>query len=163
MAYRLEQEERTRRAVRRIAGEVIDAAIRAAGTGATAGDEGEERVHEARTSLKRARALLRLIRPAIGDDVFRRENEALRGAGRSLGGVRDTAVLVRALDDLLERTGEEAVREPRIADVRTSLQYRRAAAAVRGPAFHDVRAALLRRRDSMVARGWDAAALRAQL
>jgi hypothetical protein len=38
-------------------------------------------VHETRKSLKRLRALLRLIRPAMGEQVFKAENSQLRDIG----------------------------------------------------------------------------------
>ncbi len=41
-------------------------------------------VHETRKSLKRLRALLRLIRPAIGESVFHHENAQVREIARIL-------------------------------------------------------------------------------
>jgi CHAD domain-containing protein len=60
-------------------------------------------IHDARKQLKKSRAALRLLRGAIGEIAYRRENAALRDAARPLGVARDSKVLVAALDDLVER------------------------------------------------------------
>ncbi|HEV7534156.1 MAG TPA: CHAD domain-containing protein [Acidimicrobiia bacterium] len=60
----------------------------------------DEAAHDARKRTKKLRALLRLVRRELGDEVFRRENAALRDAARRLSPVRDAWVLVEALDDL---------------------------------------------------------------
>ncbi len=57
-------------------------------------------VHETRKSLKRLRALLRLIRPAIGEDTFKQENAQLRQIGLSLSGARDRHVLLETVNKL---------------------------------------------------------------
>jgi CHAD domain-containing protein len=74
-------------------------------------------VHETRKSLKRLRALLRLIRPAMGEQAFKAENGQLRDIGLSLSGARDRHVLLETIDKLdraahLGRKGlAEAVRQ----------------------------------------------------
>lgn len=72
-------------------------------------------VHEARKSIKRLRALLRLVRPSIGEKTFKSENAFLRDIGLSLSGARDRFVLT----ETLKKLGAEAQIEPRslIADV----------------------------------------------
>lgn len=60
-------------------------------------------VHEARKDVKKARAALRLLRDAMGQTAFVRENTALREAARPLGAVRDSKVLQSTLDKLVER------------------------------------------------------------
>lgn len=62
-------------------------------------------VHGARKQLKRARATLRLLRAAIGDDVYRRENVVARDAARPLSRTRDDQVVSDALKGLTERFG----------------------------------------------------------
>jgi CHAD domain-containing protein len=57
-------------------------------------------IHGARKQLKRARATLRLLRPAIGDDLYRRENVAARDAARPLSMGRDEEILQDTLDKL---------------------------------------------------------------
>ncbi|MCV0369981.1 CHAD domain-containing protein [Filomicrobium sp.] len=50
-------------------------------------------VHEARKCLKRVRALLRLVRPALSDERYRRENARFRDIGRMLSASRDRQVM----------------------------------------------------------------------
>jgi len=67
------------------------------------GNRSDRHTHEIRRLLKRCRALLRLLRKSLGEDMYRRENHRLRDAGRPLAAVRDAAVLLRALDGLCPR------------------------------------------------------------
>ncbi len=63
----------------------------------------DEAVHEARKATKRLRALLRLVRPTLGEGVYRRENRLLREASRALAPLRDDRVMVTTLIDLRNR------------------------------------------------------------
>ncbi len=65
-------------------------------------------VHESRKSLKRLRALTRLLRPALGNEAYQRDNGALRDAARHLAGARDAEVMVLTLDELLRRDRKRA-------------------------------------------------------
>jgi CHAD domain-containing protein len=60
-------------------------------------------IHGARKQIKRARAIVRLLRDAIGTAAYRRTNVALRNAARPLSAARDAEVLIAALDGLTER------------------------------------------------------------
>jgi CHAD domain-containing protein len=62
-------------------------------------------IHEMRKASKRIRALLRMVRPVIGERVFKAENGALRDAARLVSGVRDGAVLVEAVGRMRGRYG----------------------------------------------------------
>ena len=53
---------------------------------------GEQDIHRVRTTTKRLRALLRLIRPAVDPAFFNRENRRLRTAAGLLSFARDTEV-----------------------------------------------------------------------
>jgi CHAD domain-containing protein len=70
------------------------------------GSSREEAVHEARKDMKKLRALLRLVRSELGDDVYRSENETFRDTARHLAGARDADVMLATLGDLEERFGE---------------------------------------------------------
>jgi len=98
MAYRLKLKEPLAKGVRRIAGEQLgNAAARLEG-----GSNPETSVHEARKSLKRTRALLRLIRPGLGETNFRKANARLRDIARGLSAARDHDVvrgLLKALEE----------------------------------------------------------------
>ncbi|WP_439181652.1 CHAD domain-containing protein [Carboxylicivirga taeanensis] len=54
-------------------------------------------VHEVRKALKRIRALLRLIRWDIGEELFLRENRKFRELGRQLSALRDYHVIITHL------------------------------------------------------------------
>lgn len=79
----------------------LDIALEALGDGD--GPPSKKAVHESRKALKRLRALLRLLRGRLGEDVYAREDRALRDAGRSLAGARDAEVMLATLDSLIER------------------------------------------------------------
>ncbi len=64
-------------------------------------------VHEARKDMKKLRATLKLVRPALGDSVYRRENRRFRDAGRALSDVRDAQTRAETLDALAERFADE--------------------------------------------------------
>jgi CHAD domain-containing protein len=124
-SYRLQPGEGAADGVRRIARAQIDLAHEQL-TGRGERDIGKA-VHEARKAFKRVRALLRLARDELGDEVYRRENTVFRDAGRTLSGVRDAAVLVETLDDVVERYGDElpdgafaGLRDALAADARTA-------------------------------------------
>jgi len=96
MAFRFKLGEPFDEGCRRISVEQIDRA-----QAILRGDGGEAvAVHETRKSLKRLRALLRLVRPAIGEETFKAENHELRDIGLSLSGARDRHVLGETLDKL---------------------------------------------------------------
>jgi CHAD domain-containing protein len=83
-------------------------------------------IHEARKSCKRLRGLLRLVRPGLGNKVFRRENAALRDAARRLSALRDADALLETYDRLDERFAAEIDRR-RMVPVRRALAARHAA------------------------------------
>jgi CHAD domain-containing protein len=85
-----------------------DILVRQFGTAAQELAGHEANIHGARKQLKRARATLRLLRSAIGDEPYRRANIAARDAARPLSKARDQEVLSQALDGLIERFGPVA-------------------------------------------------------
>ena len=101
MPYRLDLSADPSDALRAAAREQLDDAVRRLRD--DRGGDPAEAVHEARKDLKKARSLLRLARPGLPGDVYRRENGALRATGRSLSGARDADVLVETAADLGER------------------------------------------------------------
>jgi hypothetical protein len=118
--FELWPEERPAQGLSRIAMEQLDLAIESLegdGSGALA----ENAVHETRKSLKRLRALIRLLAGELGEEQAARENAALRDAGRRLAATRDAEVLVATLDDLLERNPAELADRPGVAVLRARL------------------------------------------
>lgn len=106
-AYKLKRKELLPEGVARIArGRIDDAIDELSGE---AGSSPQEAVHNARKDMKKLRALLRLVRGELGDDVYRRENECFRDAAAELSGVRDADVMLATLEGL---ELEEAVSGP---------------------------------------------------
>jgi CHAD domain-containing protein len=62
-----------------------------------------ELVHEARKTIKRMRALARLLRYELGEQELERVNSSLRAAGRRLAGARDAEVRLATLEHLRAR------------------------------------------------------------
>ena len=89
----------------------------------------ENAVHETRKSLKRLRALIRLLEGELGKQVAARENAVLRDAGQRLAGTRDAEVLVGTLDGLLQRHPGELAHRRGVAVLRARLVAERDAAS----------------------------------
>src|ERR1700730_8260962 len=80
---------------------VVDALIDSAADGlSNESRNGEQDIHQERTTIKRLRALLRLIRPAVDPAFFNREKLRLRTAARLLSFARDTEVALGTLKTL---------------------------------------------------------------
>lgn len=153
MAFAFAAGERVDVGARRLAREGADRVLLALEGGAAAngdeppGDErGDERaVHDARRTLKRLRALVRLLRGAIGD--ARREANALLGdAARGLSGARDAAVMLRTFEGVAGEGDRDAAR------VRASLRRARTLASRRAADRGAVTAKVRAFRDAV--EGW---------
>jgi len=110
-------------------------------------------VHGARKQLKRARATLRLIRPAIDDDRYRRENTVARDAARPLSKARDNEVMSEALGGLLERYGPAAA-GLQVGPLQQSLQNGRSSATRPIPAKQLTRIKAALRQSSKRVQAW---------
>jgi CHAD domain-containing protein len=85
----LQSRETLRNGLLRVVDELIDSLTNSQ---AHVSQNGEEDIHRVRTTIKRLRALLRLIRPAIDPAFFNRENARLRTAAALLSFARDAEV-----------------------------------------------------------------------
>jgi D-xylono/L-arabinono-1,4-lactonase len=121
MAFRLQQAEGVAEGIKRIASEQLSLAIEHLETETGLRDE---HVHEARKAMKRLRAVVRLVRVELGDEIYRLENSCYRDAAGQLSGVRDAAALLEALDALTEFAGTR-LRRNRFATVGKWLAERR--------------------------------------
>jgi CHAD domain-containing protein len=102
MAYRFKVDEPISKGASRIALEQIDIAVsRLARRSDIPGA-----IHDTRRSLKRLRALLRLLRPALTKATYRREAKRLAGTGRLLARARDHYVMNQTLAKLQDRFKE---------------------------------------------------------
>jgi len=102
MAYRFKHRETVPQNVRRIAAEQLDSAI-ALLTGKRRASR-EDSVHRVRKSIKKTRALLRMLRPELSDS-FGDENVRLRDVGAGLSELRDTGALIGTIDSLRGQKG----------------------------------------------------------
>ena len=104
----------------------------------------DDSIHAARQALKRARAALRLLRDAVPDAAYRRENAALRDAARPFAPARDAAVMLELVADLMASRKLRRYR-PALMRLRARLRVRhtrRLIAARREPVLRRVRALL---------------------
>ena len=121
MEYRLKRGESAPEGVRRMAAEQLDKALEHL---ACQDGKRDKHIHEARKATKRLRALVRLVRRELGDEVYALENQCYRDAGQRLSELRDATVLVETLDRLVESLGKD-VPKSRFARVRAWLAERR--------------------------------------
>ncbi|MCY3789350.1 MAG: CHAD domain-containing protein [Gemmatimonadetes bacterium] len=121
MEYRLKRGESAPEGVRRMAAEQLDKALEHL---ACQDGKRDKHIHEARKATKRLRALVRLVRRELGDEVYALENQCYRDAGQRLSELRDATVLVETLDRLVESLGKD-VPKSRFARVRAWLVERR--------------------------------------
>ncbi|HKA45109.1 MAG TPA: CHAD domain-containing protein [Burkholderiales bacterium] len=84
----------------------------------------DETIHQARKNIKRARASLRLLRDAIGEQAYERENALLRGAGRPLSQPRDAKVALDTIERLRAHEHGTRVRDE-LARLRREMRRRR--------------------------------------
>jgi CHAD domain-containing protein len=100
-AYRVKPEESLPEGLRRAALGRVDHALDELRGKADHGPD--EAVHEARKDMKKLRAVLRLVRDELGDELYRSENVTFRDTARALSGVRDAQVLIETYDDVVRR------------------------------------------------------------
>jgi CHAD domain-containing protein len=119
MSFELRLDKSLRKNVRRIARKQMDGALEVL-TRARKRPR-DEAVHEARKAFKKLRAVLRLVRPEIGERIYREENTWFRDAARPLTEVRDAKILVDTLDNLI-RNFREHVDGRSFANVKNALE-----------------------------------------
>jgi len=117
MAFRLKRSESVPEGVRRIAREEMGSAAKLLRN--SSGIARDEAIHEARKSIKKVRALMRLVEPQL-DGAYAEENARLRDAGRKLSQVRDAKALITAFDELKVRR-EVALRKRSLGSIRRML------------------------------------------
>src|SRR3954469_2781019 len=97
MSYQLRADEALADGLRRICRDEICKAVSVAdGSRQTA----DTPVHQTRKHLKKARAVLRLVRKEIGHAMFRQQDHRLRDAGRLVSEVRDAEVRLETVKRL---------------------------------------------------------------
>jgi CHAD domain-containing protein len=128
VAYRLKRGEPIAGGLKRVVLEEIDsAASHLRGERRASRDEA---IHEARKSIKRVRAILKLTRPVLGNIYFT-ENARLRDIAHKLSGFRDAAALIETFDDLKKKYSRD-IALGRLASVRAALVKQKKEGAVPG-------------------------------
>ncbi len=117
MAYRFKPRKTVAQNVKRIASAEIASAIEY--LRGKNGVSREDAVHEVRKSIKKARALLRLVEGELGT-FYDEENSQLRDTGRQLSNLRDAGALVDAVDHLRKRANGVVAAKP-VSDLRRLL------------------------------------------
>jgi CHAD domain-containing protein len=118
MAYRIPFDRELDDSLRQIARDELVEAIRLLRDDYA--DDPVTAVHDARKNLKKTRALLRLARPGLAKQVYRRENAAIRDAARLISGARDADVMLQTVDRLAKRDDSRVGREE-FASLRSRL------------------------------------------
>jgi hypothetical protein len=148
MAYRIRRREPLRKGVRRIVRRQVERAI------ALGRDEArplDARVHDLRSSLKRARAAVRLVREDAGKRA-RRDQRFLRDVGRGLARARELTVEPQTLRRVRELYGAEMTPSLRSALEAAERRAERRAASPAVTAPLDAALAELRRHRKRVGR-----------
>ncbi len=122
MAYRLKPGESVREGLRRIAREELSSA--AAGLRHATARTRDDTIHEARKSVKKVRAILRLMRGELGG-TYQTENRRLREVARRLSIYRDGTVMIETLDQLGERRKDDRSARALAAIRRSLLENKR--------------------------------------
>jgi CHAD domain-containing protein len=122
MAYELNREEPVAAGIDRIIREELAAAIRAL---ENPGDNQEETIHSVRKRIKKIRAVFRLVRSDLDEEVFRQENIRYRNIGNRLSHLRDATVMIKTLDKLKE-THPEGLPDQTFGEIRQVLVEKQA-------------------------------------
>lgn len=119
MAYRLERGESVIAGLKRVVREEMDSADdHLSGKKKVRRDKA---IHESRKSIKKVRALLRLVSEELGD-VWERENARLRDIAHRLSEFRDAFAMIATFDDLKKTYENE--HDGQLASVRAGLVKR---------------------------------------
>jgi CHAD domain-containing protein len=100
LAYHLKSGESVPDGLRRLVREELRSAAAELSSSNT-GDR-DESIHEARKSVKKIRAVLRLVRPSLGD-IYAAENARFRDTGRKLSEFRDAGAIIETFDQLRDK------------------------------------------------------------
>lgn len=118
MAYCFENDESVAQGVRRIACSELESAVEELGEH---GPGDDERVHSVRKRMKKLRALVALIRPVIGDELYREENARFRDVAKKLASKREAFAVLATFDDLVSRNADQVAPEA-FGELRTRVR-----------------------------------------
>jgi CHAD domain-containing protein len=109
VSFRFKRHESIATGIRRVLCELLDHCA-----GLLVDDQGvakDEAVHDTRRYLKRARAVLRLLRPHVSTEDFGPLDRTLRDCGRDIAGPRDAKVVRQTFGKLLQSSVPENKRD----------------------------------------------------
>jgi CHAD domain-containing protein len=121
MAYRLKKGEPIAGGLKRIVRDEIESA--ASHLRGERNADRDEAIHEARKSIKKVRAILKLTRAELGD-IYTQENAKLRDIARRLSGFRDAAAMIETFHDLKRRYAGD-IGANQLASVGTALEKKK--------------------------------------
>ena len=106
MSYCLQPDEPVASGIRRIAREELAGAL----SQIRQVTDGKEvaAVHATRKHIKKIRALLRLVRQEIGEEIFEEEDQRARDVARAFSGSRDARVQLQLLEKLRRQAHQES-------------------------------------------------------
>jgi len=104
MGYVFEEHETVSDGVKRIALEQLDKVAQYTKSG---GKNRDEVIHDARVSLKKLRALIRLVQVKSNAHVLTQERVCYRNAARRMSEVRDTTAIIEAFDKLTKHYADQ--------------------------------------------------------
>ncbi len=107
MAYHVEPSKPIAEEVRRVLKEEIETAAKQLSS--AGGIEDDDAIHEARKSVKKIRAVLRLVKTEHRE-VYRKESKRFRDIGRTLSALRDAGAMMETFDGLRKHYGAEVDR-----------------------------------------------------
>ena len=122
VAYRLERGESVIAGLKRVVRDEIGSAATQLADDRASRDEA---IHEARKSIKKVRAVLRLVSAELGE-AYPNENARLRDIARKLSEFRDAFVIIETFDDLKKKYRVET--RNRLRSIRAGLTRKRNAA-----------------------------------
>lgn len=99
MPFRFKRRETVTKAARRLCCERLDDAL-----DMLEKDQHFEAVHDVRKEIKKLRAVLRLVRPGIGEPAYDKATDTVRKAANRLNAMRDAQVRLAALEQLAKRS-----------------------------------------------------------
>lgn len=123
MAYLLERGESVVAGLKRVARDEMESAEAHLSGGK--GTSRDEAIHEARKSIKKVRALMRLVRGELGR-TYTNENARLRDIARRLSQFRDAFAIVETCDGLKKKFKDDAGRK--LDSIRNAIAKDRARA-----------------------------------
>ena len=118
MSYRLKRDEKLSDGIRRIAGRQAEGI----GECLAHGSRQSNAIHDARTHIKKLRALARLVREQLGEKSYSKCNDILKGIAKSLSPSRDAHVRLRTLDRLKAAHPESSLRHPKLRTLLTNAR-----------------------------------------